>query len=42
VKVSLSQSDDSLPGLRIRIHQPSRGQPAEVILNHSQELEIAA
>jgi hypothetical protein len=53
VKVSLDNSDDDLPGLRIRVHKPSAQKPslprevacrdqfAEVALNCSKEVEIA-
>jgi peptidoglycan/xylan/chitin deacetylase (PgdA/CDA1 family) len=53
VKVSVDQSNDALPGLRIRVNKPSpkqrhlsgqaepRDQFAEVTLNHSAEVEIA-
>jgi hypothetical protein len=53
VKVSVDNSDDDLPGLRIRVHKPSAQKPflprqiacrdqfAETALNRSQEIEIA-
>jgi hypothetical protein len=53
VKVSLDNSDDDLPGLRIRVHKPSAQKPflprqvacrdqfAEAALNRSKEVEIA-
>jgi hypothetical protein len=53
MKVSMDNSDDDLPGLRIRVHKPSAQEPflprqvacrnqfAEAALNRSKEVEIA-